>query len=124
MPAYFIVSTKAETPKLWISQRSLGEIQQALRQWPYSFRHLIHELRVLPNPGAGHIADPQGCSTLACVARIEPEDRIEHYRLLWEDAIDQLPPEQAVEEIQKAVDGLAKSRSKFLEPTQIASTGS
>ena len=126
MPTSFIVTTRAETPKLWISQRPLEEIHRALRAWPYSHTHrqFIFDLRVLPNNG-NQFADPTGCSSLALVGRMEPENEAEHYRFALGHAIENLPQEQAQREIQTAIDHLEKLRHR-VEPdlAKIDSTGS
>lgn len=125
MSTFFVVSTPSETPKLFISQRPLEEIERSCQNWAYSHVHrsFIYELRVLPDNPSAPNGQPKGCASLALTARIEPDNAAEHYRTCLGLAIDKLPPNQALEEIQRTVDYLEKRKVDFEPTAAVVTTG-
>lgn len=122
MPTYFTVVSDSDTcPHLYISQQPLPNLLVALRSFPYSHvkTSYVFELRVLPKVGS---YDPAGCSSLAMVGRINPNDLCEHYRVSLGGAIEDLPQEQAEMELQRARDHLdkvqARVEGKFKQPEE------
>jgi hypothetical protein len=105
LPTYFIIGTKIEKPKLYISQQSLEIVMESLRNYCHiPLRFSVFGL----STSAGGVNDysPSNCALLEPVAHLEPDNSFQYYINIAANEIDKLPAEQACEELQKALDFL------------------
>jgi hypothetical protein len=122
MPNFFIteMSPGSGSPKLYIAQGELETVVDKLKKWyQSSARFQVFELRVVEKNAQ---FNPQGCSTLALVATIEPHDVCEHHRILLGCEIEKLPLEQAELEIQRTIDFLQQKKTKVENGSNVKAT--
>lgn len=123
MPNYFIVSTTEDrNPNLFLSQSDYVNTLAKIRGFEkFGYRHyFVFSLKGLPM-----MLSFPNVTPLALEAHIKPDDMPEYYRYGLGQEIESLPQEQALEELQKALDYLDKVRVRIegRTQTQAAPTG-
>ena len=116
MPNFFVVGTKFDTPKLYISQKTLHDTIHAAQLWSNTYEHIAHVFQVAVLPAYGQLLpDPMECRQLMLAAVTKPGHITQLLRCQLGDALDNLPLEQACEEAQIAVDYFSKRLMHFEE---------
>lgn len=109
MPNFFIVSTTDDhAPHLMLSQKSFQETLTDIKTKfeKLGYRHFyVFSVKALPS---NHYYP--GVAQLALEAHIKPDDMPNYYTLSLGHELDLLPQEQALDELQKAIDYLHKKQ--------------
>jgi hypothetical protein len=112
MSSHFIVSTKSETPKLYVAQIELSQILEKLRGWTDMHAHsaFVFAPRKITPWGAQLVNAPQEHAELALVSIVRPHDIVNQHMWAWGNEVDDLPFEQAQEKLQSMLDYVDRKR--------------
>jgi len=108
MPNFFIVSTTDDhAPHLMLSQRSYAETLEAIKHFEkIGYRHYyVFAVKALP---PNHYY--RNVAQLALEAHIKPNDMPGYYTHALGHEFDNLPQQQALDELQRTLDYLDKKR--------------
>jgi len=112
MPNHLIVSTKSETPKLYLAQIDLPQILSTLRGWTDTNSHnaYVYAMRKVGGFGSQLISAPLDHTELALEAIVKPHNHVDSLMYTWGLEMDDIPYEQAQEKLQAMLDFVDRKR--------------
>jgi len=106
---------------MYISQQELGATIESLRNYVYfPMRFSIFGLSV--SKGTVNDYSPRDCFLLEPQGHVEPTDSVQAYTNMVGNEIDQLPDNQALEELTKTIDYLNEKRRRLERASEGAIT--
>jgi hypothetical protein len=112
MPTHFVVSTKSETPKLYLAQFEFDELLNTLRSWTdiNSHQAFVYVPKRVGSFGSQLVNAPLNTTELALQAVVKPHNKVDNLMWAWGLEMDDIPYEQAQEKLQEMADFVDKKR--------------